>query len=286
MVETPRPIRRALSELVVNSRRAFLGVSAIVFAASAAMTIASCASMAATMGEMAMPGGWAMSMMWMRMPNQTWSGAAASFFGKWVVMMVAMMLPSLTPMLWRYRQAIGAAGAIRFGRLTALVGVGYFFVWAVVGTMVFPLGAGLAAILVREPALARGVPIVVGATVLVAGILQLTGWKARHLALCREAPGRGTTPGAEPGAAWRYGLCLGLHCVRSCAALTAVALGLGVMDVRVMTAVGAAITVERLAPNGERVARVIGAIAVGVGAGVMLLLALVACLAPTRSASV
>ena len=97
----------------MDSRRVFLGVSAIVFAASAAKTIASCASMAA-MGEMAMPGGWALSMVWMRMPGQSWSGAAASFVGMWVVMMVAMMLPSLTSMLWRYGQAIGAAGATRF----------------------------------------------------------------------------------------------------------------------------------------------------------------------------
>jgi predicted metal-binding membrane protein len=34
-------------------------------------------------------------MAWMRMPGQTWPGAAASFLGMWVVMMVAMMLPSL-----------------------------------------------------------------------------------------------------------------------------------------------------------------------------------------------
>jgi predicted metal-binding membrane protein len=263
-----------LSERVVNSRRVFLGISAIVFAASAAMTIASCASMAA-MGKMAMPGGWALSMMWMRIPGQTWSGAAASFLGKWVVMMVAMMLPSLTPMLWRYRQAIARTHAERGGQRTALVGGAYFFVWAMVGMMVFPLGVALAAVLMREPALARGVPIVVGATVLVAGVLQRTEWKARQLALCREAPGRATTLGAEPGAAWRYGLCLGLHCVRSCAGLTAVVLGLGVMDVRVMAAVAAAITAERLAPNGERVARVIGAIAVGAGSVVLLLLALV-----------
>jgi hypothetical protein len=34
-------------------------------------------------------------MAWMRMPGQTWPGAAASFLGMWVVMMVAMMLPYL-----------------------------------------------------------------------------------------------------------------------------------------------------------------------------------------------
>jgi predicted metal-binding membrane protein len=229
----------------------------------------------AAMGKMAMPGGWALSMMWMRMPGQSWSGAAASFVGMWVVMMVAMLLPSLTPMLWRYRQAIARTHAERGGQLAVLVGAGYFFVWAVVGMVVFPLGVPLASILVREPALARAVPIVVGGIVLLAGVLQRTGWKARYLALCRGAPGRGTPLGAEPGAAWRYGLCLGLHCVRSCAGLTAVVLGLGVMDVRVMAAVAAAITAERLAPNGERVARVIGAITVGAGSVVLLLLALV-----------
>jgi predicted metal-binding membrane protein len=71
----------------------FFGVSALLFAASAAATIVWCASMSA-MGEMPMPGGWTVSMAWMRMPGQTWPGAAASFLGMWVVMMVAMMLPS------------------------------------------------------------------------------------------------------------------------------------------------------------------------------------------------
>jgi len=44
---------------------------------------------------MTMPGGWMMSMAWMRLPGQSWPGAAASFLGMWIVMMVAMMLPSL-----------------------------------------------------------------------------------------------------------------------------------------------------------------------------------------------
>ena len=99
------------------SRPAFLGVSALLFAASTAVTILWCASMSA-MGGMPMPGGWTMSMAWMRMPGQTWPGAAASFLGMWVVMMVAMMLPSLVPMLWRYRQAVAGTGEMRLGALT------------------------------------------------------------------------------------------------------------------------------------------------------------------------
>jgi hypothetical protein len=52
------------------SQRAFFGVSALLFAASAAVTIVWGASMSA-MGEMPMPGGWTMSMAWRRMPGQT-----------------------------------------------------------------------------------------------------------------------------------------------------------------------------------------------------------------------
>ena len=145
------------------SQGAFFGVSALLFAASTAATIVWCASMPA-MDEMPMPGGWTMSMAWMRMPGQTWPGGAASFLGMWVVMMVAMMLPSLAPMLWRYRQAVGSTGEARLAGLTALVGVGYFFVWTVFGMAAFPLGVALAAVEMEQPALARAVPITVGAS--------------------------------------------------------------------------------------------------------------------------
>src|SRR5688572_19496416 len=139
------------------SQQTFLGVSALLFAASAAATIVGCASMAGD-GEMPMPGGWTMSMAWMRMPGQTWPAAAASFLGMWVVMMVAMMLPSLVPMLWRYRQAVGGREP-RLNGLTALAGAGYFSVWAGLGMAVFPLGLWLAGMEMRHPALAHAVPL-------------------------------------------------------------------------------------------------------------------------------
>jgi predicted metal-binding membrane protein len=44
-----------------------------------------------------------------------------------------------------------------------------------------------------------------------------------------------------------------------------VLLVIGVMDLRAMAVVAAAITVERLAPAGERVARITGAVVVGAG---------------------
>jgi predicted metal-binding membrane protein len=246
------------------SERAFLGVSALLFAASAAVTIVWSASMSA-MGEMEMPGGWTMSMAWMRMPGQTWGGAAASFLGMWVVMMAAMMLPSLMPMLWHYRQAVGGTGETRRDRLTALVGVGYFFVWTVLGMAVFPLGAALATLEMQQPALALGVPTAVGLVVLIAGAFQFTAWKAHHLACCREAPGHSRTLPADAGTAWRHGLRLGLHCSYCCANLMAILLVIGVMDLRAMAVVATAITVERLAPAGARVARATGVIVIGAG---------------------
>jgi predicted metal-binding membrane protein len=183
----------------------------------------------------------------------------------WVVMMVAMMLPSLVPMLSRYREAVGRPGEKPLNRLTALVGVGYFFVWTVFGMAAFPLGVALAAVEMQQSALARAVPIAVGVVVLMAGFLQLTAWKLRHLACCREIPRRGRTLPADAGTAWRHGLRLGLHCSRCCVGLIAILLVIGVMDLRAMAVVAAAITVERLAPAGERVARGTGAVAVGAG---------------------
>ena len=199
------------------------------------------------------------------MPGQSWPVAAASFLGMWVVTMVAMMLPSLVPMLARYRQAVGRAGETRLALLTTLVGVGYFFVWTVIGMAVFPLGVALAAVEMQLPPLARAVPIAVGVVVLTAGAFQFTSRKAHHLACCREVPRCGRTLPAGAGAAWRYGLRLGIHCSYCSAGLTAILLVTGVMELRAMAVVAAAINIERLAPAGERIARVIGAVVVGAG---------------------
>lgn len=242
---------------------ALLCIATLLFAASAAATIAWCGSMAA-MGGMPMAGGWTLSMAWMRMPGQTWIDVAASFLGMWTVMMVAMMLPSLLPMLERYRRAVGGTGTPRLAALTARVGAAYFFVWIVFGAAVFPLGVALAAVAMAQPALARDVPLVAGAIVLFAGALQFTAWKARRLACCRATP-HGRALAADAATAWRHGLRLGLHCGTCCAGPTLVLLVLGVMDLRAMAAVTAAIGAERLAPRGERVARMTGAVAVAAG---------------------
>ncbi len=250
------------------SQRAFLGISALLVVASAAVTIVWCASMSA-MGGTAMPGGWTMSMVWTRMPSQTWPAAAASFLGMWVVMMVAMMLPSAAPALWRYHEAVARRGDARPSRATALVGAGYVFVWTVFGMAAFPLGVALAAVEMQLPALARAVPIAAGVVVVLAGAFQFSAWKARQLACCRETSGRRCRWSVDAGTAWRQGVRLGLRCGRCCVGLMAILLVVGVTDLRAMALVAAAIGTERLAPNGERVARAIGVVVIG--AGVLLI---------------
>jgi predicted metal-binding membrane protein len=204
-------------------------------------------------------------MAWTEMPGQTWAHAAASFVGQWVAMMVAMMFPSLFPILWRYRETVGATGETRAGRLAAFVGAGYFFVWALFGMTAFPLGAALAAIETQHQSLARAEPFAVCAVVLIAGALQFTAWKTHHLDCLREPPGHGRPLSPDPGRAWQYGLRLGLRCSVSCAGLMAILLVGGAMDLRVMAAVTAAITVERLTPSSEQAARIVGAFVVATG---------------------
>jgi predicted metal-binding membrane protein len=184
-------------------------------------------------------------------------------------MMAAMMLPSLVPLLERYRGAVARTGETHPIRLAALVGVGYFFAWTGLGIAAFPVGGALAAIEMQLPALARSAPIAVGVVVLIAGSFQLTAWKARHLAACREVPGHGHMLPSDAGTAWRHGLHLGLHCMRCCAGLMATFLVIGMMDLRAMAAITAIITGERLASDGERVARAAGL--AGLGSGLFLI---------------
>src|SRR5207245_8773128 len=65
-------------------------------------------------------------------------------------------------------------------------GVGYFAVWAVVGAGIYVVGAALVAAELRWPTLAPAIPIARGVALVAAGWVQLTSWKARHLACCRE----------------------------------------------------------------------------------------------------
>ena len=245
-------------------QRAFFVVSALVFAISATVTTVRCSSMSAMAG-MPMPGGWTMSMAWMRAPGQTWLGAAASFLGMWEVMMLAMMMPSLTPMLWRYRETVSRSGAPRLGGLTILVGVGYFAIWTIFGMAAFAIGSALTPITMQRESLARAVPIAIGLAVLVGGLLQFTAWKARHLACCCGPPPGDNILPPHSRSALRHGIRLGFHCTQCCAGLILILLVIGLMDIRAMAVITAAITLERIAPASAHIAQAVGGVTIAIG---------------------
>jgi len=201
----------------------------------------------------------------MSMPQQTWYGAAAGYLGMWMAMMVPMMLPSLIPMLSRYRRSVRGADGIHLHGLTALVGMGYFVIWAVLGAAAYAAGAGLMAVEMRWGAVAQWLPVATGVVLLAAGGVQFTSWKARQLAFCREGSGCGCPPAPNALGAWRHGLRLGVRCSLCCGSLMLALLAIGMMDLVAMAAVTLAISAERLAPVPLRVARVAGVAMVVVG---------------------
>ena len=193
-----------------------------------------------------------MSMIWLRMPGQTWAGAAAAFLAMWLVMMVAMMVPPLVPLL---------ATLSRRSR-AGLAAAGYFSVWTLFGAGVYVVGACVAAAQLRWPTVARCAPLATGIVLLGAGCLQLTTWKARWLARCRACAAPASP---DVASAFRHGVHFGVQCSLCCTGLMAVLLVAGMMRLAIIALVAAAIAVERLAPRPERTARAIGVVVTGMG---------------------
>jgi predicted metal-binding membrane protein len=229
------------------------GVAALAFIASSAMTEFWCKSMSAMPG-MEMPGGWIMTMAWMRTPGQTWLEAGGTFLAMWTVMMVAMMLPVFAPALRRFRRET------RCSRAMPAIGfaMGYFGVWASAGFLLFPVGVGFNALAMRSVMLAEVTPLLGALVVMTAGALQFAAWKARMLARCRLAEVCCGSQPRMPRAALRAGARLGLRCAYCCAPLTAILLVTGVMDLLAMALVTIAISAERHT-RSVKVARVVGA---------------------------
>jgi len=223
-----------------------LTLSAVLFVLNALATLRWARVMAA---GMPMPGEWTLSMVWMAMPGQTRVGAALGFEGMWIAMMATMMLPSLVPTLARTR-------------LDVLASAGYFAVWAAIGAGVYVVGIALAQAEVRWATLARVIPIARGVVLVVAGLVQLTFWKARHLQCYRE----GCLGVAHPGASWRRGNALGSHCALCCLPFMAVLVVAGMMNLAVIAVTALAITVERVVREPALVARLAGLIVIVAGA--------------------
>jgi predicted metal-binding membrane protein len=228
-------------------------MAALTYIAGAATTVFWCRSMSAMPG-MEMPGGWTMTMVWMRMPGETWLAAGGKFLAMWTMMMVAMMLPVFAPELHRFRRAARRSGAMSTIGFVA----GYFGVWAAVGLVLFPVGVGFNALAMRSELLSEVTPVLRGLVLMIAGALQFTTWKTRALVRCRHGEDCCGSKRLMPRDALRAGARLGLECAYCCAALTAALLVAGVMDLLAMALVTFAISAERLT-RSIHVARVVGA---------------------------
>ena len=226
------------------------------------------------MGDIPMPGGWQMSAMWTPMCGQTWLEAATAFVGMWTSMMAAMMLPLSTPdwprvlrQGWRrHRSQHGCRSLLTAAACTALLtGISGLLIWAAAGVIVFALGSALAANLPRVPALARFVPLLSGVVVIIAGAVQFTSWKAGRIACCRCGHVDDLQEAIVPGMMFKRAFRLALQEGCCCANLMAVLLILGVMDLRAMVGITAAMLVERVAPADNRAVRGIGVVVVSIG---------------------
>ena len=180
------------------------------------------------------------------MDNGPWTGLGTFgwFLGVWVVMMAAMMFPSVAPTVALYS---------RMSRQSRLVPVvftaGYLVTWAAAGVIAFTIG--VVANHVAGGALAwgkAGRPLA-GATLVLAAGYELTPLKNACLGKCRSPLGAllGSWRDGWSGAL-RMGAKNGAWCVGCCWALMASLFALGVMSVTWMALVAALIALEKTLP--------------------------------------
>jgi predicted metal-binding membrane protein len=157
----------------------------------------------------------------------------------------------------RYHREIRVMHARHAGQDSALLALGYLSVWGLIGLSMFWLNAGLLPMPMQS--------WLVSAIVVCAGLVQCSQWKSKQLVECRGACLTVSADSRHRVTAWWQGCHLGVSCGLSCAAPMAVLLVAGLMDARMMMVITAAITAERVAPFGARIARLTGTLGVIAG---------------------
>jgi predicted metal-binding membrane protein len=180
----------------------------------------------------------------------------------WAVMMVAMMLPSATPMLLMYGVAARRRGTSDgAARQIYALAAGYVTVWALFSVLATAAQRILSTLVIVSPMMTPTSPAFGAALLLVAGIYQLTPLKRVCLQKCQSPLGflmhhwRG---GA--GGAFRMGLDHGAYCFGCCWALMLLLFVGGVMNLAVIAALTAFVAFEKIGPFRAHGARVSGAL--------------------------
>jgi predicted metal-binding membrane protein len=180
-------------------------------------------------------------------------GTLGFFLVTWVVMMSAMMFPSISPMVLMYaRMATGQrergkgdqAGATAF-----FVG-GYLIAWTAAGLAGYTIYELVRSLSIDAFSWDRGGPHLAGAVLIGAAAYQLTPLKDACLRKCRN-PLMFLLGSWRPGrtGALRMGAEHGAWCVGCCWALMAALFALGVMSLGWMALVAALIAAEKLLPR-------------------------------------
>jgi predicted metal-binding membrane protein len=223
----------------------FIAVCVLAFVAGVSATAYFCRSMS---GEMGMPGGWTMSMMWMRMHGQTWFASAISFLLMWLAMMVAMMLPSALPTFLKTRR--------QWDSLCCMA-PGYFVIWLAAGVGIYAPGVAFAQATMRWDWLSRITPALSGTMLIIAGAIQFTRWKMKYLLRCRSPFGCAVSC-LQHETSFRLGCNQGAACCFCCAAPMMILIVLGMMNPFVIIFIAIAIAAEKLLSRPVIVVRLVG----------------------------
>jgi len=184
---------------------------------------------------------------------------AALFSLGWVLMIVAMMLPSSIPLVMTFRALVGRRR--QPATLVGLLLLGYLIVWSAFGLTAWLLDRVVHAGVDAVPVLAEHPELILASTLAVAGLWQFSPIRDRCLDECRSPLGfvmnrwRGV---AERRESLAMGIAHGAFCVGCCWSLMLVMFGVGLGSATIMLALGAATAIEKNLPWGRRLTRPLG----------------------------
>ena len=189
---------------------------------------------------------------------------AGIFFVMWIAMMVAMMLPTVAPIVLAHLGVVRRRG--RGVAATLVFIAGYLLVWSAIGIVPFLAYKALAQ-LPDEAAQTTWLPALAGAILMIAGAYQFTGWKQVCSDHCQSPLAFVAAHDFEGGAAssLRAGIVHGAYCLGCCWALTMVLLVVGLMNLTWMAAIFALFLVEKSWRHGLVMAKIAGALLVATG---------------------
>ena len=185
------------------------------------------------------------------------------FLVLWVLMMIAMMFPSVAPVAITWARAIGrqSSGAARVLRTTQFV-AGYLLAWSAFGLVTYGILVLVDSLLSGRPPAGRWIG---AAAFLAAAVQQVGPLKDICLRHCRSPMGQlvryaGFRTRARDV---RVGVHHGLYCVGCCWGLMIVLIPLGSMNIAAMAAVSVIIFVEKLWRLGPVFGTAVGAVLLG-----------------------